>query len=386
MYLLLRSVRRVSDFPESAVSVFLRASFSEKTNGFIGGPAIQRTINAGSRIEAKKAMASGFCMEADRFTIVYDRGYGNVVSGSSYFGRILCTDDIAREIERAASIRAYRQAMYRRSRQQPDLGCFDDAPESDNEGNTTTEGATPRVARTYTLNRREVFRRAYAYATLRVSMKFLAFYSVTFPEGIADEVAVRIWNNVLTRWRQELGLRSYLWVAEKQQNGTRHYHLLTNDWMPISDTNGIVAAAIDGEVQRGNCEWGNSSLSLYNGVDVKRVSAAGGKSVGGDRSTQVKKVARYLSKYIGKGKSESRWRLWHCSRVVSALVVKAWVQDVDFEYVMEAAEQSNRSWRIYKNDWCDIVFVDTVFTEEYAYWIERVNNAIWEYAMRAGWL
>jgi hypothetical protein len=76
---------------------------------------------------------------------------------------------------------------------------------------------------------------------LEKSRKFLAFYSIRFPVGLPDEKAYKIFNTWFTRCRRDSGLKTYLWVAERQKNGTIHFHLLTNDFLPIKAVNGYMA-------------------------------------------------------------------------------------------------------------------------------------------------
>lgn len=244
----------------------------------------------------------------------------------------------------------------------------------------------PRAAerRLWKLNRKELFRRAYAYASLNESFRFLAFYSVSFPAGMEESVVCRVWNKILTRWRRDCGLKSYVWVAERQSNGTRHYHLLTNNWMRIQDCNKIAAVSIDGEVAKGTASWGNSSLSLYNGVDVKRVRARSTGVSESVTSSMVRQVTRYITKYISKSSNESAYRLWHCSRNVSALVVRASVEEADFVEAVSNAEAHGSRVRVWKCEYANVVLCDLSGEDVFRFYVSRVNNVIWDYLRRRG--
>ncbi len=91
--------------------------------------------------------------------------------------------------------------------------------------------------KSYRLNKSKVKKKCHALSRLEKSKKFLAFYSISFPVGLPDENAYKIFNTWLTRCRRNSGLKTYLWVAERQKNGTVHFHLLTNDFMPIKQVN-----------------------------------------------------------------------------------------------------------------------------------------------------
>lgn len=156
-----------------------------------------------------------------------------------------------------------------------------------------------------------------AFFALRSSRAFCAFYSISFPLNISDDVAFRLLNIWLTRIRRDRKRFDYLWVTERQGNGTIHFHLITNSFLNIRVVNYYMAAAIQTAVDAKECSWGDSSKSLYNGVDVKRVHNSKG-------------VSRYLTKYLTKKKKDKDGNVieldnrfkhlaWHCSRRVSAL-------------------------------------------------------------------
>lgn len=171
--------------------------------------------------------------------------------------------------------------------------------------------------RFYTVPIMKVRDKCDAFFALRASRAFCAFYSVSFPAGISDDVAFRLWNVWLTRIRKDKKRFDYLWVTERQGNGTIHFHMITNSFLNIRVVNYYMAAAIQTAVDAKECEWGDSSKSIYNGVDVKRVHNSKG-------------VSRYLTKYLAKKKKDKDGNVievdnrfkrlaWHCSRRVSAL-------------------------------------------------------------------
>ncbi|NVN94884.1 MAG: hypothetical protein HXX18_06335 [Bacteroidetes bacterium] len=161
--------------------------------------------------------------------------------------------------------------------------------------------------KTYKLNKSKVKAKCNAFSRLQKSIGFMAFYSISFPEGIKDITAYKIFNTWLTRCRLSKLLNSYLWVAERQKNNTIHFHLLTNDKMPIRKVNGFMATSLKNEQKKGCQELININTEKYNGVDVKKV--------GRDK----KGLISYLAKYISKNDIEFFRLPWHCSRDVSRL-------------------------------------------------------------------
>lgn len=169
------------------------------------------------------------------------------------------------------------------------------------------EHEEPKKIYRLTNSRSKVRKKCYAFSRLEKSKRFFAFYSISFPKGMSDETGYKLFNTWLTRCRRKQGLKSYLWVAERQKNGTIHFHLLTNDYMKIGIVNGFMASSLATEKKRGNEALKEVNTAIYNGVDVKRVKN-GRKSLIG-----------YLTKYVTKNEIEFYRLPWHCSRDVSRL-------------------------------------------------------------------
>lgn len=332
--------------------------FSLSLNGFIRDMVIQTTDSPSSRV----------VMSSDRFCILRGREVDGVAFGSSRFGRIKSGEDIAKEIAIAE------RKMQEKKARQKCVPVFHGENES-----TDSSGAEDKAPRQYRFNAKEVRRRAMAYALLRRSARFLAFYSISFPEGMPVDTAYRIWNVFLTRARRDFGLRSYLWVAELQKNGTPHFHMLTNDWLNVRDCNSAMAVTIDEAVSRGECSWGKSSFSRYNGVDVRRVGAKGRSRSIARTSDVMRGVSMYLAKYMAKQGRLSERRLWHCSRLVSALVTRADVCEAEMREILDREYSDRRKYRVYESEWCTFVFADVSGTAEYWFYIGRINDAIYDY-------
>lgn len=161
--------------------------------------------------------------------------------------------------------------------------------------------------KTYRLNKSKVKKNCHALSRLEKSKKFLAFYTITFPVGLSDYICYKLFNNWLTRCRKNVGLKTYLWVAERQKNETIHYHLLTNDFMPVQDVNRFMGISLANEKEKGSEALKEIDTAKYNGVDVKRV--------GKKRNS----IISYLAKYVTKNNTEFKHLPWHCSRDVSRL-------------------------------------------------------------------
>lgn len=289
-------------------------------------------------------------------------------SGSSRFGRIDAIADAAVAIAKAEAARIHRMEFEKERRRVYHETYL--APTAQN------VAPPPRV---YTMNVTKFRRKAIAYALLRRSMRFLAFYSVSFPKGMPDDVGFRIWNKVLTRLRKDFGLKSYLWVMERQKNGTLHYHMLTNDFMNVTEVNRITAVAIENEVHAGHCNWGKSSFEKYNGVDVEPVVKNRFALRPVSRHTIILRVVRYLSKYMSKDIRSESHRVWHCSRLVSALCTAAAVDECDMREIVEEADAAGRPVKIIQSSFATVIITAVIDSVAFRDTIIRINDEIYNY-------
>ncbi len=162
----------------------------------------------------------------------------------------------------------------------------------------------------YKLNKKKVREKCSAFFGLRQSKKFLAFYSISFSQNFPDEFAYKCFNTVKTRLREECGLKSYLWVAERQKNGTIHFHMLTNTFMYVRKVNYFMARAINTQIRseknKGKINV-NFDIKKYNGVDVRHVN------------NNRKALNCYLTKYVSKNTISFFKLPYHSSHDISEL-------------------------------------------------------------------
>ncbi len=175
----------------------------------------------------------------------------------------------------------------------------------------------------YHLNKSKIKRKCYALSRLEKSKKFLAFYSISFPQGLSDNTAYKVFNTWLTRCRKNSNMNTYLWVAERQKNGTIHFHLLTNDRMEIRQVNGFMATALTTEKNKGNEALYEVDTSIYNGVDVRQVKK------------NKKGLINYIAKYVSKNEIEFYRLPWHCSRYVSRLFTATTFEDNEADFYLD---------------------------------------------------
>lgn len=202
--------------------------------------------------------------------------------------------------------------------------------------------------REYKLNKKKVREKCSAFFGLKRSRKFLAFYSISFPLDFPDNSAFACLNTLLTRLRKECGLRSYLWVTERQKNGTIHFHLLTNSFMYIRKVNYMMSKAIETQVDELYKEgiYINYDATKYNGVDVRHVN------------NNKKALNCYLTKYVSKNMAAFHRLPYHSSRDISELFTAETftsVYDSDFRYIREALKHITTF--VVDNEYCTIEYL-----------------------------
>ena len=172
------------------------------------------------------------------------------------------------------------------------------------------------------INKTKVKGKMYALFNLRCSRRFMAFYSISFPIGTSDNQAFICWNYWLTQLRKRFNLENYIWVTEKQKNGTIHFHMLTNNYMPILQINRVMAIIINSQVEKGLQTWGSSSIDSYNGVDVDSIfNSKRHKKTGKNLNPSELRnwITKYVTKYVSKNNETFEHLCWHCSRSISIL-------------------------------------------------------------------
>lgn len=236
--------------------------------------------------------------------------------------------------------------------------------------------------RVYGVDKRKLLDRLNAYVYLSRSRKFLAFYSISFPAGTSDEVIVKMWNTCLTNLRDKLSLRSYIWVMERQGNGTMHYHMLTNDYMPIRAVNIMVASTIDFYVSKGLLSWGNSSIDRYNGVDVVNISKRVNLLKKRSKEGAYQAVVHYVTKYMSKNSSTEPCRQWHCSRLVSALFVTSYLSHDEVNVLFDGQEALFKNKRIVESEHATVILFAAIESSAWQDTVGAMNEKVYEYFER----
>lgn len=174
------------------------------------------------------------------------------------------------------------------------------------------------------------------------------FCTLTFIAPVDDRTGQSILNKFFTQARKEFKKLHYFWVAERQDNGNIHFHIILNKRLPVGRWNALWVlaqynAGLVGKDFMGNDISKTTMLQAYykdyeegfkkkrvqgllNPLDIKKV-----RSISGLNS--------YLTKYITKQKKNEPFNcaVWHCSRGVSRLFTRQTVSPSTFRYMTSLA-------------------------------------------------
>lgn len=181
-----------------------------------------------------------------------------------------------------------------------------------------TNGPELSTKKSYRVNKREVRQRILGFINTQAGAKELYFWTVTFPAGTTDAKAYQIYNSWLTSLRKYRLLKNYIWVAERQENGTVHFHIAIPHKMPVQRANAMMRGTLKTFARRGEIPFSVYQCAKYNGVDIaknrktKRVTNFAIKK--GSRS-----LVTYLTKYVTKNDTDFEHLAWHNSRGYSSI-------------------------------------------------------------------
>ena len=178
--------------------------------------------------------------------------------------------------------------------------------------------APEKKPREYKINKREIKKRILAYVISCPDVrKELYFFTVTFPEGISDDAAFIFYNTWLTKLRTLRLIKNYVWVSERQQNGTIHFHIAIPHKMPVFKANREMRVVLINASRKKLIADSVNFLMKYNGVHISKSKK--GRVVNFAVSKKKKSLVRYLTKYVTKNNTKFKHLAWHNSRDFSSL-------------------------------------------------------------------
>lgn len=219
--------------------------------------------------------------------------------------------DMKRVVDAQCSDRAQKKGLRKISQPKPGKAI----PQSQGE---STDNKLPTMPRGYRVNKIEVRQRLLTMINTMKGGRELYFWTVTFPLGTSDAVAYKAFNTWLTTLRQKKFLRNYLWVAERQQNGTVHFHIAIPHKMSVVAANRMMRTTLCTFAKKNEIPFNVFQCRRYNGIDISK-----NRKTGRVTNFAIKKgsraLATYLTKYVTKNDESFSHLAWHNSRGFSAL-------------------------------------------------------------------
>lgn len=173
---------------------------------------------------------------------------------------------------------------------------------------TVTANAKKRMRKAITLLLQSTeFRKVKNIITNRYVNHRLSFVTLTFPKHSfsdnAKECHKRLLEPMLRVLRRRYQMRSYIWKSELQKNGSVHYHITSDVYIPyrqlLEEWNNILSR--NGCLDDFKRRYGHVAA---NSVDIKAVN-------------KVRNLEAYLVKYITKESEQQvglNAKVWDCSR------------------------------------------------------------------------
>lgn len=202
----------------------------------------------------------------------------------------------------------------------------------------------------YKLNKSKVRARAIAFSRLKKSQKNFFFYTISFPSQLPDNQCFEVFNIALTRLRKEEMIQDYLWITERQKNGTLHFHILTNDLFSVQALNKFVRKSLINKCLRKEFSYDLDVLKKYNGVDIAKNRMSGKvKNFAKEKCKQL--IISYLTKYITKNDIEFYRLPFHSSHSIAGLRKSVQVSDYEALMIFREYDSTNTHPKKIHNDW-----------------------------------
>lgn len=200
--------------------------------------------------------------------------------------------------------------------------------------------------------------------------------TLTFINEVSDTQGIIVLNKFFTALRDRYRNFEYIWVAEKQENGNIHFHIILNIRLDLFYCNSLwVIQQINSGIHhyeneaKLKADWGCSPLELHNTGDYKAmqkyfnpVDLKPVKTIDG--------ISCYLTNYVTKNKSKFLCSSWHCSRSVSKLFTRRIIDRNTFDKTSDSRRNRIKSKKTgkeyinstYVGQYC---IINTIYNKSY---------------------
>lgn len=215
----------------------------------------------------------------------------------------------------------------------------------------------------------EVRRTVISWVNAIGGVQNVKFFTISFPCGTSNEIGKKVLNIMLTRWRKLLPDLSYLWTAEKQGNGTIHFHLVTNRFTYVRLLNSFVKASLAKHINE-IPNYSLEDLEIYNGVDI-------GKKVYNKIGIEA-----YLAKYLTKAQQSGINQPWHRSRKMGYLATKIRHSGESVRSLFSTLKSKyinpEHRFRVFENDYCFYIEFPQIVSRAIQKHLTAYNRSRWK--------
>lgn len=169
------------------------------------------------------------------------------------------------------------------------------------------------------------------------------FLTLTFIQQVDDHKAVKIFNKFRAVVAKERPGFEYIRIAEHQDNGNIHFHILMNKKLPVRRYNALWVlqqynAGLRGHRADGSEISEREILDRYEDGTIQKVL----NPLDVRKAYGIHGLASYLTKYVTKQKDDDPYgcQTWHCSRKVSKLFTREMCGPSTFAYLNSFANYS----------------------------------------------
>lgn len=196
-------------------------------------------------------------------------------------------------------------------------------------------------------------------AVFAASKNNFTLCTLTLVNDCDDIKAVKMLNKFLTATKKHIGAYNYVWVAERQENGRVHFHMVVDRRLDINYINSLWI------IQQFNAgvlhESANKKLMDETGLTFKQLHKQGEKGhklahkylnpVDVIKVKSIDGVSAYLTNYVTKNETKMSCAIWHCNRNVSKLFTKQLISRRAFDQTSDGKlnQIKSRKGKVYEN-------------------------------------
>jgi len=151
----------------------------------------------------------------------------------------------------------------------------------------------------YKVNATKVKRRIWLMFLIR-NISRIHFLTITFPEGLPDNTVFWLLNTFFTNMKHQGYFKNYIWVSERQKNGTIHFHIFITQYTPAENIQSAISSSLTTAYKKGISTYPPAQCANYQGFFFSKNRHGKVINLKNLKSDKRKLVASYCAKYVSK--------------------------------------------------------------------------------------